>query len=104
MKIIKPGNQRFVRVCEVDIYEGTCHACGAVFELEYGEMGREECGGYHTVACPSCHKFHSDYGFRKLRRQTMLASQVKAYDCLHSPTYEITESEYYEILNKQKES
>lgn len=102
MKVIKQGKEKFVRVCGVDIYQGTCHACGAVFELQYGEMGREECGGYHTICCPYCHKFHSDYSFVKLRRQTMLLSQVRHYDCLHSPTLEVTESEYNKIKETQK--
>lgn len=102
MKIIKDGYKKFVRVCEVDIYEGTCNSCGAVFELQYGEMGRETGGGYHTIVCPYCHNFHSDYSFIKLRRETMLASDVKSYDCLHSPTRLITESEYYNVLKKQK--
>lgn len=85
MKLTKKGTKRYKELYTIHIYGAKCHECGAEFELQSGEMGREECGGYHTLVCPYCHKFHSNYGFTKLRDEEVEWKDVVGYDCLQNP-------------------
>ena len=104
MKLVKKGTKKFIRICEEDIYLGECNACGAKFEIQRGEMGREECGGYHTIICPYCGKYHSNYNFTFIRRETMPLSEVVEYDCLRSPTREVSVDEWLYINARKEET
>ena len=85
MKLTKKGTKRFKELYTVHIYKAKCCVCGAEFELQSGEMGHAECGGYYTFHCPYCHKLHSNYVFEKLRDEEVEWGDVKGYDCMENP-------------------
>ena len=89
MKILKPGNKRFMDLYTVHICKCTCNVCGAVFEAQEGELGRESCG-YNSFTCPYCNSYHSDYSIKfNIRTEEVPYSKVKNYDCLKNPHREV---------------
>ena len=38
MILVKPGNKKFVYACKEKFFEVTCNYCGAVMEMQEGEL------------------------------------------------------------------
>lgn len=89
MLIIKPGNKKFVYACKEKIFEVTCNYCGAVLEMQEGELELWE----QRFTCPYCGKYHSDYTTRYLRTETMNLKDVRYPDPVRNPQWETTEKE-----------
>lgn len=97
MIIIKPGNKKFVYACKEKIFEVTCNYCGAVLEMQEGELIFNRYNYKDPVtykfSCPYCGKYHSDYTTRFLREETMNINDVTHYDSVRNPCWETTEEE-----------
>ena len=101
MIIIKPGNKRFVRACKEKIFEVICNYCGAVLEMQEGELLNNRYNYMSPVtyrfSCPYCGKYHSDYTTRFLREETMNINDVTYPDLIKNPSWETTEEELHDI-------
>lgn len=97
MIIIRPGNKKFVRACKEKIFEVTCNYCGAVLEMQEGELLNRRYNYRDPVtyrfSCPYCGKYHSDYDVRYVREDTMNMNDVTNYDSVRNPCWETTEEE-----------
>lgn len=100
MIIIRPGNKKFVKACKEKIFEVTCNYCGAVLEMQEGELLNKR-DSYRDPAtyrfpCPYCGKYHSDYNIRFLREDTMNINDVTFFNSIRNPSWETTEEELHD--------
>ena len=97
MIIIRPGNKKFIRACREKIFEVTCNWCGAVMEMQEGELINRRYNYRDPVtyrfSCPYCGKYHSDYTTRFLREELMDTRDVVFLDSIRNPSWETTEEE-----------
>lgn len=99
MILVKPGNKKFVYACKEKFFEVTCNYCGAVMEMQEGEL---LLWGQRFV-CPYCNKYHSDYTTRYLRTETMNLKDVRYPDSTRNPQWETTEEELNKITARELE-
>ena len=100
MIIVKPGKKKFARACKEKIFEVTCNWCGAVMEMQEGELINNDPVTY-KFPCPYCGKYHSDYSIRFLREETMNINDVTFPDSIRNPSWETTEEELHDIMFRE---
>lgn len=113
MILVKPGNKKFVYACKEKFFEVTCNYCGAVMEMQEGELLNNRYNYKDPVTynrndsirftCPYCGKYHSDYATRYLRTETMNLKDVRYPDPIRNQQWETTEKELNEIRAQELE-
>lgn len=101
MILVKPGNKKFVYACKEKFFEVTCNYCGAVMEMQEGELLNTK--DKYRFTCPYCNKYHSAYTTKYLRTETMNLKDVRYPDSIRNPQSEMTEDELNEIRVQELE-
>jgi hypothetical protein len=94
MIIIRPGKRKFIRACREKLFEVTCNWCGAVLEMQEGELINRRYN--YRFSCPYCGKYHSDYTTKFLREELMDTRDVVFLDSIRNPSWETTEEELHD--------